>query len=297
MSAQSFTGTLTALITPFRDGHVDFDALETLVKRQIEAGIDGLVPCGTTGESPTLDHDEHIDVIRAVVSAAQGRVPVIAGTGSNSTREAVRLTRLAHEADVDGVLQVAPYYNKPSAEGLYRHFSAVAEQTDKPVVLYSIPSRCGVEIAVSTVARLRNDHPNVNHIKEAGGSCDRVDQLTQSLGDRITILSGDDSMTLPFMAMGAKGVISVASNLYPREISNLVQAFSRSNVETAIKLHQKFYPLFKALFCEPNPVPIKCAMHHLGVIGAPDVRRPLCEMTPANRSVLLTAIETIGRPV
>ncbi|RKX35832.1 MAG: 4-hydroxy-tetrahydrodipicolinate synthase [Verrucomicrobia bacterium] len=296
MSAPSFTGTLTALITPFRDSHVVFDDLEALVNRQIEAGIDGLVPCGTTGESPTLNHEEHIDVIRAVVSAAQGRVPVIAGCGSNSTREAVCLTRLAHEADVDGVLQVAPYYNKPSAEGLFRHFSAVAEQTDKPIVLYSIPSRCGIEIPVSTVARLRSAHPNVNHIKEAGGSCDRMDQLTQSLGDSITILSGDDALTLPFMAMGAKGVISVASNLYPGEIRNMVQAFARSDIETALKLHQRFYPLFKALFCEPNPVPIKCAMHHLGLIGALDVRRPLCEMTPENRSELLSVIETTGRP-
>jgi 4-hydroxy-tetrahydrodipicolinate synthase len=296
MSAQSLTGTLTALITPFRDGHVFFDDLETLVNRQIEAGISGLVPCGTTGESPTLDHDEHIDVIRAVVSATQGRVPVIAGCGSNSTREAVRLTRLAHEADVDGVLQVAPYYNKPSAEGLFRHFSAVAEQTDKPIVLYSIPSRCGIDIPVSTVARLRDAHPNVNHIKEAGGSCDRVDQLTRSLGDSVTILSGDDVLTLPFMALGAKGVISVASNLYPREIGDMVDAFARSDSAAAIDLHQKFYPLFKALFCEPNPVPIKCAMYHLGKIGAQDVRRPLCEMTPENRSSLLSAIENVGHP-
>ena len=296
MSASSFTGTLTALITPFRDGLISFDDLEALVNRQIEAGISGLVPCGTTGESPTLDHDEHIDVIRAVVSAVQGRVPVIAGCGSNSTREAIRLTRLAHEAEVDGVLQVAPYYNKPSAEGLFRHFSAVAEQTDKPIVLYSIPSRCGIEIPVSTVARLREVHPNVNHIKEAGGSCDRVDQLTRHLGDTVTILSGDDALTLPFMALGAKGVISVASNLYPSEIREMVHAFAGSDTERALQLHQKFYPLFKTLFCEPNPVPIKCAMQHLGKIGAQDVRRPLCEMTPENRSALLSSIEAIGHP-
>jgi len=296
MSAQPFTGVLTALITPFRNGRIAFDELETLVDRQIEAGINGLVPCGTTGESPTLDYEEHIEVVRAVVSVARGRVPVIAGSGSNSTREAVRLTRLVDEIGVDGFLQVAPYYNKPSPEGLFLHFSAVAEQTDKPIVLYSIPSRCGIEIPVSTVVRLREAHPHVNHIKESGGSCDRVDQLTRSLGDRLTILSGDDGLTLPFMALGAKGVISVASNLYPVEICRMVDAFARSQPETALKLHQKFHLLFKALFCEPNPVPVKCAMHHLGVIGSPDVRRPLCEMTPRNRAVLWSAIEAVGNP-
>jgi 4-hydroxy-tetrahydrodipicolinate synthase len=296
MSAQPFTGVLTALITPFQQGEVAFDDLENLVNRQIAAGINGLVPCGTTGESPTLNHEEQIDVVRAVVSVTQGRVPVIAGTGSNSTREAVRLTSLAHEAGVDGFLQVAPYYNKPSPEGLFRHFSAVAEQTDLPIVLYSIPSRCGIDIPVPTVARLHETHPNINCIKEAGGSCDRVDQLAQSLGDKITILSGDDVLTLPFMAVGAKGVISVASNLYPSEIRDMVDAYTRSDLEAALKLHQRFYPVFKALFCEPNPVPIKSAMHHMGVISTPDVRRPLCEMIPENRSMLLAAIEKVGRP-
>lgn len=295
MSGQSFTGTLTALITPFRDQSVAFDDLETIVHAQIEAGISALVPCGTTGESPTLDHDEHVDVIRAVVASARRRVPVIAGTGSNSTREAVRLTRLAHEAGVDGVLQVAPYYNKPSQEGLFEHFSAVARETDKPVILYSIPSRCGIEIAVSTVERLREAHPNVNHIKEAGGSCDRVDQLRQRLGDAVTILSGDDSLTIPFLSIGARGVISVASNLFPAETQRMVKSFLSGDPQAALALHHRFTPLFKALFCEPNPVPVKTAMHHLSMISSSEVRRPLCQMSAGNRALLLEALAAFGQ--
>lgn len=296
MCAQPFTGTLTAMITPMRDGSVDFGDLEKLVNQQIEGGISALVPCGTTGESPTLDHDEHIDVIRAVVSAAQGRVPVIAGTGSNSTREAIRLTRLAQKAEVDGVLQVTPYYNKPSQEGLFRHFSAVAEETDKPVILYSIPSRCGIEIGVPTVVRLREAHANVNHIKEAGGSCERVDQLRLALGDAVTILSGDDSLTLPFMSLGARGVISVASNIYPSETQSMVQSFLQGDIAAALAIHDRFTPLFKALFCEPNPVPVKTALQHLGLIASAEVRRPLCEMSEGNRQLLIDALDRAGRP-
>jgi 4-hydroxy-tetrahydrodipicolinate synthase len=294
MSAQTFTGTLTAMITPMRDGSVAFEDLEKLVNQQIEGGVSALVPCGTTGESPTLDHDEHIDVIRAVVAAAHGRVPVIAGTGSNSTREAVRLTRLAHKAGVDGILQVTPYYNKPSQEGLYRHFAAVAEETDKPVILYSIPSRCGIEIEVPTVARLREAHANVNHIKEAGGSCARVDELRQRLGDSVTILSGDDSLTLPFMSVGARGVISVASNVYPAQTQAMVQSFMRGEVDAARSIHHQLTPLFKALFCEPNPVPVKTALHHLGLIQSPEVRRPLCAMSDGNRQILIDALDFVG---
>lgn len=291
MSAQPFTGTLTAMITPMHDGSVAFGDLEKLVNQQIEGGVSALVPCGTTGESPTMDHDEHIDVVRAVVSAAQGRVPVIAGTGSNSTREAIRLTRLAHEAGVDGVLQVTPYYNKPSQEGLFRHFSAVADETDKPVILYSIPSRCGIEIGVPIVVRLREAHANVNHIKEAGGSCERVDQLRLQLGNAVTILSGDDSLTLPFMSLGARGVISVASNIFPAEIVSMVQSFLRGDVGSALDIHNRFTPLFKALFCEPNPVPVKAALHHLGLITSAEVRRPLCEMSDANHQLLIDALD------
>ncbi len=292
MAATRFTGALTALVTPFKNGKVAFDELQNLVEAQITAGINGLVPVGTTGESPTLDHDEHIDVIRAVIETARGRVPVIAGTGSNSTSEAVSLTRKAHEAGADGVLQVAPYYNKPTQEGLYRHFAAVAEATDKTVMLYSIPGRTVIEIGVTTVERLLASHPNVNHIKEAGGSCDRVDQLRQACGDALTILSGDDSLTLPFMAVGAAGVVSVASNFVPEAVGRLVAAASRNDFAAARAEHHALYPLFKALFIEPNPAPVKVAMARAGIISSPETRLPLCEMTEANREFLL---EIAGR--
>jgi 4-hydroxy-tetrahydrodipicolinate synthase len=216
MKLRPLTGTITALVTPFREGQVDYADLKRLVAYQIKGGIDGLVPVGTTGESPTLDHEEHLDVIRAVIAAAAGRVPVIAGTGSNSTLEAVHLTKLSHEAGADAMLVVAPYYNKPSQEGLFRHFATIADATDRPIILYSIPGRCGIEISVSVVERLRAKFKHVRWIKEAGGSVDRVDQLKQAMGRDITVLSGDDSLTLPFMAVGAEGVISVASNLFAR---------------------------------------------------------------------------------
>jgi 4-hydroxy-tetrahydrodipicolinate synthase len=290
MAVKRFTGVLTALVTPFRNGNVAFDELRALVEKQIAGGVDGLVPVGTTGESPTLDHSEHIDVIRAVIEAARGRVPVIAGTGSNSTTEAVSLTKRAHEVGADGILQVAPYYNKPSQEGLFRHFSAVADATDKPVVLYSIPGRCVIEIGVPTVERLFARHRHVNHIKEAGGSCDRVDALRNALGDDFTILSGDDSLTLPFMSIGAYGIISVASNFVPAEMSRMVKAALKGDYATARDIHRRLYPLFKALFIEPNPVPVKTAMAQAGIISSAEVRSPLCEMTPANRQILLDAI-------
>jgi 4-hydroxy-tetrahydrodipicolinate synthase len=290
MAVKRFTGVFTALVTPFKQGRVAFDELRALVEKQVAAGVDGVVPVGTTGESPTLDHAEHIDVVRAVVEAARGRIAVIAGTGSNSTAEAVSLTKRAHEAGVDGLLQVSPYYNKPTQEGLFRHYAAVAEATDKPVMLYSIPGRCVIEIAVPTVERLLARHPHVNHIKEAGGSCDRVDLLRQAMGDALTILSGDDSLTLPFMSLGAKGVVSVASNFLPAELVRLVRAAAKGDHATALAEHARLYPLFKALFIESNPVPVKTAMAHAGMISSPEVRAPLCEMTPANRQILIGAI-------
>src|SRR5215217_3879164 len=214
MKLRQLTGTITALVTPFRDGQVSYIDLKKLVAYQIKSGINGLVPMGTTGESPTLNYDEHMEVIRFVIAESRGRVPVIAGTGSNSTHEAVEFTRLSHDAGADAMLLVAPYYNKPSQEGLFRHFCAIAETTDKPIILYSIPGRCGIEISVTVVERLRAKYKHVAWIKEAGGSVDRVDQFKQAMGNDIIVLSGDDSLTLPFMAVGADGVISVASNLY-----------------------------------------------------------------------------------
>ena len=294
MSVKPFTGVITALITPFRNGHVAFDDLRALVEKQIAGGVHGLVPVGTTGESPTLDHGEHLEVIRAVVEASRGRVPVIAGTGSNCTSEAVSLTKRAHEAGADGFLQVAPYYNKPSQEGLFRHFSAVAEVTDKPVVLYSIPGRCVIDIAVPTVERLRKTFAHVNHIKEAGGSCDRVDQLRQALGSDMTILSGDDSLTVPFISIGARGVISVASNLVPADMVAMVNAALAGDFAKALNVHHRLYPVFKALFIEPNPVPVKAAMVQTGIVSSADVRAPLCELAPASRQTLLSALASAG---
>ncbi len=286
MKLRPFTGTITALVTPFRNGQVAYDDLKKLVAHQIKGGINGLVPVGTTGESPTLSYEEHMEVIRFVIAEAKGRVPVIAGTGSNSTHEAIELTRLSHEAGADGMLVVAPYYNKPSQEGLYRHFAAIAETTDKPIILYSIPGRCGIEISVPVVQRLRAKYRHVGWIKEAGGSVDRVDQLKQALGDDITVLSGDDSLTLPFIAVGAEGVISVASNLFVRDIVKMVNSALANNLTKAAKLHRQLYPMFKAIFIEPNPVPIKVALVRAGIISSADVRSPLCEMMPTNAKLL-----------
>lgn len=295
MKTRRLTGTLTALVTPFRNGEVDFDALRKLVEFQIKGGIDGLVPVGTTGESPTLSHDEHMDVVRATIEAARGRVPVIAGTGSNSTHEAVELTRQAHEAGADAMLVVAPYYNKPSQEGLFQHFSAIAAATDRPIVLYSIPGRCGIEISVGVVERLRARFPHVAHIKEAGGSVDRVDQLKQALGRDLTVLSGDDSLTVPFMAVGAEGVISVASNLFVREVKQMVAAALDNDFAKAGKLHRRLYPVFKALFLDPNPVPVKHALARARVIPTADVRPPLYTISGPTRTALESAVNSLKR--
>ena len=295
MKNSPLTGTLTALVTPFKKQQVAFDDLRKLVEFQIKGGINGLVPVGTTGESPTVSHEEHMDVVRATVEATRGRVPVIAGTGSNSTREAVELTHTAHEAKVDGMLVVAPYYNKPSQEGLFLHFSAIAEATDKPIVLYSIPGRCGIEISVGVVERLRKKYANVSHIKEAGGSVDRVDQLKQALGSDITVLSGDDALTMPFIGAGAEGVISVASNLYVKEVGKLVAAARKGDLKQAAKLHHQLYPVFKALFNEPNPVPIKLALHKAGIISTPEVRLPLCPASATNRQILFRAMSALTK--
>lgn len=286
MKLRPLTGTITALATPFRQGQIAIDDLKKLIAHQIRGGIDGLVPVGTTGESPTLSHEEHMEVIRFVIAEARGRVPVVAGTGSNSTHEAIELTRLSHDAGADAMLVVAPYYNKPSQEGLFRHFCAIAEATDKPIILYSIPGRCGVEIGVPVVERLRAKYRHVAWLKEAGGNVDRVDQFKQALGADLTVLSGDDSLTLPFMAVGAEGVISVASNLYVREIGRMVALARANDYAKAARIHRQLYPAFKALFIEPNPVPIKAALARAGIIGSAEVRPPLCELSAASARTL-----------
>lgn len=295
LETNQFCGVLTALATPFAEGKVSFADLGKLVRHQIDGGVQGLVAVGTTGESPTLNHGEHHEVIQAVADLAAGRVPVLAGTGSNSTAEAVELTGRAHAiAGVTGMLAVAPYYNKPNPAGLRAHFSAMAEATDKPIILYSIPGRCGIEIDVETCAYLRERYPHVCGIKEAGGRSARVIALRQELGPDYLILSGDDGLTLPFMACGAKGVISVASNVAPREMSELVGAALENNFASALVLADRFQSLFDALFCEPNPVPVKHALVRLGILSSPEVRLPLTLLSEASATRVNNALATAG---
>jgi 4-hydroxy-tetrahydrodipicolinate synthase len=291
-----FAGTHTALVTPFQNGVVDEGAFRRLIEGQIAAGINGLIPVGTTGESATLDHEEHAEVIRLAVQTANKRAMVIAGTGSNSTKEAVELTVGAQLAGADAVLVVAPYYNKPTQEGVYRHYRAIAAATKLPIMLYSIPGRCGIEIAVETCVRLATDCPNILAIKEAGGSAERVSQLRHALPETFAVLSGDDSLTLPFMALGAVGVVSVASNVVPKQVVEMVQAANEGRFHEARAIHYLLYPLFKDLFIEANPGPAKAALHLLGQMN-PDLRAPLCEMQPASLEQLratLRALELIA---
>lgn len=294
MTTARFNGSITALATPFNeDGSLAVGDLQRLVEAQIEGGIHGLLPVGTTGESPTLSHEEHIQVVQVVIEQAKGRVPVIAGAGSNSTREAVALTKHAHKAGADGILHVTGYYNKPSQEGMFQHFSRVAEATDKPIVLYSIPGRCIVDIEVATVERLLAKYPHVNHIKEAGGSVERVDLLKQAMGEDLCVLSGDDGLTLPFIASGAEGVISVASNVAPRQVVAMVDAALAGDLKTASQLHRHLFPLFKALFIECSPVPVKAALKQIGIFHSDRVRLPLCRMGDSNRKLVLETLEAI----
>jgi 4-hydroxy-tetrahydrodipicolinate synthase len=280
-----FRGTYTALVTPFRGDGVDLAALGKLLEAQLAAGVTGVVAIGTTGESPTLSHGERETVIRACVEGASSKCKVFAGTGSNSTRDAVRYTQEAEKLGVDAALVVAPYYNKPSQEGLYRHFKAIAEACSIPIMLYNIPGRCAVDLLPETVVRLAEACGNIVSIKEASGSVDRVSDLRGRLPEKFTILSGDDSLTLPFMAVGAVGVVSVASNLIPKEICALVDAAGKGDYAGAEKIHRRLLPLLKELFIEPNPVPVKTALAWRGVMSS-ECRLPLCEMTAANQERL-----------
>jgi 4-hydroxy-tetrahydrodipicolinate synthase len=285
-----FRGTFTALVTPFRSGAIDVSAYEKLIEAQVAAGITGIVAVGTTGESPTLSPEEREQVIRLAVTSAKKRCVVLAGTGSNSTHHAVADTKAAEKLGVDGALLVAPYYNKPSQEGLFRHFKTIANATSLPIMLYNIPGRCGVDIGPDTVVRLAAECRNIVSIKEASGSVERVSELRARLPKAFTILSGDDSLTLPFMSVGAVGVVSVASNLFPAEVCALVRAFASGDVKEAEKLHRKLFPLFKALFIEPNPVPVKTALGSRGAMSG-ECRLPLCEMTEANQARLRKTLE------
>jgi 4-hydroxy-tetrahydrodipicolinate synthase len=289
-----FRGTFTALVTPFHNGAIDVAAFEKLIENQIAAGISGIVAVGTTGESPTLSHEERQELIRLAVVTARKRCQVLAGTGSNATQHAVADTKMAEKLGVNGALVVAPYYNKPSQEGLVRHFKAIADATSLPIMLYNIPGRCGVDITPDTVAWLAKECRNIVSIKEASGSVERISELRTRLPESFTILSGDDSLTLPFMAVGAAGVVSVASNLFPAEICALVRAYEGGDTKLAIKLHHKMFSVFKDLFIEPNPVPVKTALDWRGAMSG-TVRLPLCEMSEANQTRLRRTLEAVER--
>ena len=283
-------GVYTALVTPFRNGEVDYEAFEALLERQIAGKVAGVVPVGTTGESPTLSPEEHIRVIARTVEIVNGRCQVIAGSGANSTEEAIHLTREAKAAGADASLQVTPYYNKPTQEGIYRHFSVIAEKSQLPVVLYNVPGRAGVPIAVETIARLA-DNPLMVAVKEAGGSVDRVSAI-KDICD-ITVLSGDDSLTLPMMSVGAAGIISVASNIIPGELSEMVALALKGDFAGALKFHRKYYALFRDLFIESNPIPVKAAMALRGEITC-EYRLPLCELSAAHQENLSDTLKRCG---
>jgi 4-hydroxy-tetrahydrodipicolinate synthase len=271
-----FSGTFTALVTPFRNGELDVEALEGMVEFQIGHGVSGLVPCGTTGETPAMSEAEDRVVVETVVRVANGRVPIIAGTGSNSTDMAIKYTKMAEEVGADGSLQVAPYYNKPTQEGLYRHFAAIAESTDLPLVLYNIPGRTGVTISAETMARLA-EIPNVVGVKDSTLSMNMIADVISLCGEDFDVLSGDDPMTLPLVALGGRGVISVASNVAPGAVSDMVRALLEGDWERGRELHYELLPLFRALFVETNPIPVKTAASLLGLCSD-EMRLPLCPM-------------------
>ncbi|MGR3218278.1 MAG: 4-hydroxy-tetrahydrodipicolinate synthase [Candidatus Anammoxibacter sp.] len=285
-----FAGSMVALVTPFSDGEVDYNKLAELVEYQIDNGTNGIVPCGTTGESPTLNHEEHERVISKVIEYAKGKIPIIAGTGSNSTAETLKLTKHAKEAGADGALIITPYYNKPTQDGLYLHFKAITDAVDIPVVIYNVPSRTGVSITPETVAKLSEIRTIVG-IKEASGNIDQASEIL-SLCD-IDVLSGDDSLTLPLMAVGGKGVISVAANIVPRDVSDMVASFKNGNVDDAKQLHYKLFNLARAMFIETNPIPVKTAMKLLGRLNG-DRRLPLCNMTKAHDDQLAHELKQYG---
>ncbi|MDA8965046.1 4-hydroxy-tetrahydrodipicolinate synthase [Akkermansiaceae bacterium] len=289
-----FAGTFTALITPFRDGHLDRDAFQALIERQIAAGITGVVPVGTTGESPTLDSDEHLAVVKAAVEFADGKIKVLAGSGANSTREAIHLTQAAEAMGADASLQVCPYYNKPSQEGLYQHYKTVAENTGLPIMLYSVPGRSVIEIGIETVSRLANDCDNIVANKEAGGSVDRVNQLVQAVPEDFQILSGDDPLTLPFMSCGAVGLVSVASNLIPEVMVSLVNRCLEGEYGEALELQKRYYPLLSGLMSlDTNPVPIKSAVALQGHCTS-ELRLPLIPLSDEKTESLRGLLKTYG---
>ena len=288
-----FKGAITAIVTPFtEDGAFDEEAMRGLVEFQIENKIDGIVPCGTTGESPTLGHEgEHQKVIEVVIDAAKGRTKVIAGTGSNSTKEAIDMTKKAAEAGADASLQVCPYYNKPTQEGLFRHFSAIAKAVDIPIIIYNIKGRPGINMETANLARLAKEHSNIVAVKEASGDINQMQDVLNTLPKEFDVLSGDDKMTFPLMKIGGRGVISVASNIIPADVKQLTEYALNGDMEKAEELHNKLLPLFEGLFVETNPIPVKAALAMKGMIKE-SYRLPMCEMQTANREKLKELLES-----
>ena len=288
-----FRGSIVALVTPFANGKVDEKKLKELIEFHIAHGTSGVVPCGTTGESATLSVEEHERVIEVTIDQARKRVPVIAGTGSNSTQEAVELTVHAAKAGADASLQVSPYYNRPTQQGLYEHFKAIANAVDIPLVLYNIASRTGVNIEPETLARLARDCKNIVAVKEASGNLDQMSRVKSLCGNKFELLSGDDSLTLPVLAIGGTGVISVVANIVPRDVADLVAAFEKGDIKKAQMLHYKLLPLIKAVFIETNPIPIKTAMGLMGICD-PALRLPMSAMLPENVERLKKAMKEYG---
>ena len=287
-----FGGAIVAIVTPFRNGEVDEKALRKLIEEQIAAGTDGIVPCGTTGESTTLSHEEHDRVIEITIDAVRKRVPVIAGTGSNSTAEALRLTRHAWEAGADGALLVCPYYNRPTQEGLYQHFLTIAEEVPIPIIIYNIPGRTGTNLLPETLVRLA-EIKNIVGVKEASGSLKQMSDVIQLCGSDFDVLSGDDIFTLPLLAIGGKGVISVISNVVPADMAKMVDVFAAGDLEQARALHYRMAPLIDVLFIETNPIPVKAALAMMKKIEY-ELRLPLCRMSEKNEGTLKKAMQDYG---
>lgn len=288
-----FKGSMTAIVTPFKNNKVDEKKLRDLIEFQVKNGTSGIVPCGTTGESATLSFDEHEQVIEIVVKQVNKRVPVIAGTGSNSTDEAIILTKHAALSGADASLQVSPYYNRPTQKGLYEHFKAIAETVDIPIILYNIASRTGVNIEPETIAKLAKDCSNIKAVKEASGSLDQMSRIRSLCEKDFDLISGDDSLTLPILAIGGTGVISVVANIAPKDVAKMVSEFEKGNIKEAREIHYKLLPLIKAMFIETNPIPVKTAMGLLGMCE-PDLRLPMSAMLPENLDKLKLALKDYG---
>jgi len=288
-----FKGSIVAIVTPFHNGKVDEKKLRNLIDFQIKNGTSGIVPCGTTGESATLNFDEHEKVIEITIEHVNKRVPVIAGTGSNSTEEAIMLTRQAASAGADASLQVSPYYNRPTQKGLYEHFKAIAQSVKIPIILYNIAGRTGVNIEPDTIAKLAHDCRNIVAVKEASGNLDQMSRIKQLCPKEFELISGDDSLTLPVLSIGGIGIISVVANIVPHDVANLVSSFEKGDLKKARDLHYKLLPLIKAVFLETNPIPVKTAMGLLGMCE-PDLRLPMCTMSPENLEKLKKALKDYG---